>query len=175
MMHFIFSTIGTIVKMCKPFILISLLIGVSCLSLTACTSQSRYRYVSPRSNAYDALAEAAVSVRQSLTDLGEIEQAAYPPQSVAEVPDPSTYGMNIPTSIDWDGPIQPLAQQIANAANYKLRVLGRRPSIPVIVSVSAHNEPLGDILRDVGYQSKNRAQIVVFPSTHVIELRYKGV
>ena len=59
-----------------------------------------------------------------------------------------------------------------NAANYKLRVLGKKPPIPVIVSVSAKNAAVGNILRDIGYQSKKRAQIVVFPSKHTIELRY---
>lgn len=119
-----------------------------------------------------ALAEAAESVSESLTQLGATEQAANPPVNVAEAPTPASYGMEMPTSIDWDGPVGPLVQQIANATNYKLKVLGKPPSIPIIVSVSAKNTPIGNVLRDVGYQSGKKAAIVVFPSTHTIELRY---
>jgi len=119
-----------------------------------------------------ALAEAASSVSESLTQLGATEQAARPPINVTEAPNPASYGMEMPTSIDWDGPIGPLVQQIANATNYKLKVLGKSPAIPIIVSISAKNTPIGDVLRNAGYQSAKKAAIVVFPSTHTIELRY---
>jgi len=119
-----------------------------------------------------ALSQAATSVSQSLTQLGETEQAAYPPVSVSQPPNPASYGMAMKASIDWDGPIQPLVQKLANIANYKLRVLGNPPAIPVIVSVSTKNESVGNIVRDVGYQAGKRASVIVFPSTQIIELRY---
>jgi defect-in-organelle-trafficking protein DotD len=155
----------------------SLTILSSCFLLSACATQhydQRHTQSIPTENnlAYVTLAEAAASVSQSITSLGETEQAAHPPASVREPPQPETYGMGIPTSIDWDGPIEPLIQQIANAANYKLRVLGSPPAIPVIVSISAKDTAIGDILRDIGYQSGQQAQVVVFPSTRIIELRY---
>ena len=150
-----------------------LLILSGCLALSACaTSHKAPKTID--SNTYTVLAEAAASVSQSLTNLDKTEQAAYPPQAVAEPPDPTTYGMGIPTSIDWDGPVEPLLQQISNAANYHLRVVGTKPAIPIIVSVTAQDQALGDILRNVGYQCKNQAQVVVFPSTNVIELRYSA-
>lgn len=122
--------------------------------------------------AYMALAEAAGSVGQSLTRLGGIEQAAMPPQTVTEPPLPSSYGMAIPASIDWNGPIEPLVKQIAEATHYQLRVLGKAPAIPVIVSITAENASMGDILRDIGYQAGRHADVVVFPSTKTVELRY---
>jgi defect-in-organelle-trafficking protein DotD len=122
--------------------------------------------------AYVALAESASSVSQSLTHLAQTEQAAHPPMSVSTPPSPASYGMGMRASINWNGPVKPVVQQLANAANYKLKVLGKEPPIPVIVSVSAKNAAVGNILRDIGYQSKKRAQIVVFPSKHTIELRY---
>src|SRR3989338_1468215 len=146
-----------------------------CALLTACSTQSSYP--SPNSSDYDAymaLGEAATSVNQSLTTLGKTEQAAYPPVRVSEPPNPDSYGMSMPASMDWNGPIQPLIQQIANSANYKLRVLGRAPAIPIIVSITAKNTPIGDILRDAGYHSGKRANIVVFPYNNTIELRYAG-
>jgi len=122
--------------------------------------------------AYVALAESASSVSQSLTHLARTEQAANPPRSVSSPPSPASYGMGMKASIDWNGPVQPVVQQLTNAANYKLRVLGKAPAVPVVVSVSAKNASVGNILRNIGYQSKKRAKIVVFPSTHTVELRY---
>jgi defect in organelle trafficking protein DotD len=126
----------------------------------------------PIDNSYLTLENAANSINQSLVSLKETEQAAYPPQTVAEPPSPNTYGMAIPTSLDWDGPVEPLVKQIAYAANYQVHTLGKKPTIPIIVSVSAKDELIGNILRNVGYQCGNRASIVVFPSTRIIELRY---
>lgn len=123
-------------------------------------------------DAYVALAETADSVSRTLTDLKSTEQAAKPPKSLAPLPNPSTYGMSMLASIDWNGPVKPIVQQIANATGYQLHVLGREPSIPIVVSVRTENEPIGYILRDIGYQCGSRADIVLFPSRHIIELRY---
>lgn len=151
-----------------------ILLPICCIFLSACTlsSPNKPPIVSENHSTYVAIGESASTVSQTLIQLGAIEQAAYPPQSVSEPPDPATYGMGIPASIDWEGPVGPITKQIANATSYTLRVLGSEPSIPVIVSINKKNTPIGEILRDIGYQCKNRASIVVFPSSRTIELRY---
>lgn len=166
------------------------LLLLGCFFLSACSS---YNHHFPSDNAYSdedlnamhakqinaadhrayvALAESASSVGQSLAHLAQTEQAANPPASVNMPPNPASYGMGMKASIDWNGPVQPVVQQLANAANYKLRVMGKAPAIPIVVSVSAKNASVGNILRDIGYQSKARAKIIVFPSTNTVELRY---
>ncbi len=35
-----------------------------------------------------------------------------------------------------------------------------------------HNQPLGDILRNIGFQCGHKADVVVYPQRRVIELRY---
>ncbi|MCL5261667.1 MAG: DotD/TraH family lipoprotein, partial [Gammaproteobacteria bacterium] len=75
-------------------------------------------------------------------------------------------------SIDWSGPVGPLVKKIATASNYKLRVLGTPPAIPILVSISAKDTPLADILRDATFQCGNKANIVVYPASRTIELRY---
>lgn len=152
------------------------LIGIS-LFLAACSLGPKPPVVVPKEppadhTAYVALAEAATSASQSLTKLGQIEQAANPPKSIAQPENPAAYGMDIPTTINWNGPIEPLVQQIANATNYQLKVLGTAPAIPIIITIDAQNKPMGDILRDAGYQCGKRAQVVVFPDSRTVELRY---
>jgi defect in organelle trafficking protein DotD len=119
-----------------------------------------------------SLAEASYSVSRSIVDLAETAQAAHPLPALAPPPSPASYGMGGLTTIDWSGPVEPLLRQIAIASNYRLRVLGTEPAIPVIVTLYVKNVMLGDILRDVGYQCGRRAAVVVYPESLVIELRY---
>ena len=119
-----------------------------------------------------SLAEASYSVSRSVVDLAETAQAAHPLPSLAPPPSPATYGMAGLTTVDWSGPVEPLVKQIAYAANYRVRVLGTQPAIPLLVTVYAKNTMLGDILRDVGYQCGRRGTVTIFPESRVIELRY---
>lgn len=121
-----------------------------------------------------ALAEAAVSVSTSLSKLAEIQQAVHPQARLPEPPNAAKIGMADLASVDWTGPIEPLVRKIASASHYKLRVLGHAPAIPIIVSVTAKDTPLADILRDLGFQAEQQAGLVLYPSSRVIELRYRG-
>jgi defect-in-organelle-trafficking protein DotD len=141
----------------------------SILALSACASAPRTHHVN---GSEVALAEASYSVSHSLVDLSEVAQAARPLPRLDPPPNPASYGMAGLTSVDWSGPVQPLVKQIADAANYRLRVLGTEPAIPVLITINAKNTMLADVLRDVGYQCGRRAVVVVFPDSRVIELRY---
>ncbi len=120
----------------------------------------------------NSLAEASYSISRSVADLSETAQAAHPLPELAPPPSPASYGMGGVTSIDWSGPVEPLLKQIAYAADYRLRVLGTPPAIPILVTMNVKNSLLGDILRDTGYQCGRRASVFVFPDSRVIELRY---
>lgn len=126
----------------------------------------------PLSDGEASLAEASYSVSRSLSSLSETAQAAHPLPKLDPPPNPASYGMAGLTSVDWSGPIEPLVRQIAKAANYRVRVLGTEPAIPVIVTVYDKNMMLADILRDVGFQAGRRAAVVIYPGSRVIEVRY---
>lgn len=140
------------------------------LALSACSSPAPKTYDPTENEA--SLAEASYSVSRSMVDLSETAQAAHPLPKLAPPPSPASYGMGMPTSVDWSGPVEPLLRQVAKTADYRVRVLGTPPAIPVIVTIYARNHMLGDVLRDIGYQSGRRASVVVFPESRVIELRY---
>lgn len=114
------------------------------------------------------LAEAATSVSHSLVRLAEVEQAQLPPKKM-RLPN-----LDMPEliSVDWSGPVEPLLRKMANASGYRLRVLGVQPAIPVLVTISAYNTPMSDVLRDVAFQCKTKADVVTFPDKRIIELRY---
>ena len=119
-----------------------------------------------------SLAEAATSVSNSLENLAATEQAAFHPIANQAMPDPSTYGMGGRASIDWSGPIEPLIQQIAQTAYYRVKIVGREPAVPILVTINSKNEMLGDILSNVAFQCGKRADVILYPETQVIELRY---
>ena len=141
------------------------------LGLTSCTPV-RSTLITPSPDATVQLAEAASSVSRSMSELAVIERAttprpAYPLPYVSNYP-----GMSNLVSVDWSGPIGPLAQRLANAANYRLKVLGNPPAIPAIVTLNAHDSTVGDVLRDAAFQSARKASIYVIPASKIIELRY---
>ena len=78
-------------------------------------------------------------------------------------------------SVDWTGPAEPILRKIAASANYKLRVIGKKPPIPVLVTIKAKNTYISDIIRDISYQADNKAKIAVYNKNHTIELRYRAI
>jgi defect in organelle trafficking protein DotD len=119
-----------------------------------------------------SLSEASYSVSRSIVNLSEVAQASHPMPDLGPAPNPMSYGMAGLTSVDWSGPVEPLVKQLAKAANYRVRVLGRAPAIPVLVTIYDKNRMLADIFRDVGYQAGRRASVVIYPEERVVELRY---
>lgn len=138
-------------------------------ALYGCASPPPAVHLDPTGN---SLAEASFSVSRSIVSLSETAQAAHPRPNLSPPPSPASFGMAGLSSIDWSGPIEPLVREIAKVTNYRVRVLGTEPAIPVLVTLYDKNMMIADILRDAGYQAGRRAAVVVFPESRVIELRY---
>lgn len=154
----------------KHFLLI-----MTCLATVGCSSNRAAVITTPPSQdsgARTQIAEAAASTSDSLRTLAAVEQAASTHQHDAPAPNLSSYGLDALVSVDWSGPVEPLVRKIAEASDYKVSVLGHEPATPIMVLIQAQERPIGEVLRDAGYQCKERANIVVYPKTHVIELRY---
>lgn len=121
------------------------------------------------------LAQAAASVSQSMVELAQVEQAIHPTAKLPAPPDPYSIGMAKLATVKWNGPVEPLIRKIAAASNYRVRILGKAPAIPALVSISAQNTPLADILRDASFQVAKKAEVVLYPRSRVIEIRYLGI
>lgn len=118
------------------------------------------------------LTQAAQSVSESLENLSAVEIASHPSAKIAPPANAHRIGMAQTASLEWSGPIQALLKKIAQSSGYRLQVLGTQPSIPVIVAISKHNVALATILRDAIFQAQQQADINVYPSSKIIELRY---
>jgi len=84
-------------------------------------------------------------------------------------------GMGCKAHLDWSGPIEPLLYEVARLTDYRVKILGNTPPIPIIVSITAENRTIADIVKDAGLQAGKRANLVVYPCSRIIELRYAAV
>lgn len=155
-------------------------LGLTFLLLSSCASyQSEKKQAKIDAEnmlrAEQQLADASTSINNSLMELASIQRAVYPAVRLPDLPDAARIGMGRLASIDWTGPIEPIVRNIASVTGYQLRVIGKAPPIPVLVSVSKKNTPLAVILRDAAYQCGDKVDIIVYPNSKVIELRYAKI
>lgn len=129
----------------------------------------------PSDDASIKLAEAAVSVSDSMLEMARVEKVIYPPSKDNALTIPTAYNLQARASVDWSGPIEELTARIAKAAHYKLRILGTPPAVPVLISLSNKDQSLAEILRNIDYQAAKKAYIHVYPNSQVVELRYAKI
>ena len=141
-----------------------------CLILAGCKTINPPAYDTDPAAA--KLAEAATSISQSLVTLAEVEQAQLPAQKLDKLPNPEKLNMPEMICVDWSGPVEPFLKKIAQASGYRFRVLGVRPAIPIIVTITARNTPLTSVLRDTAFQCMTKADVMVYPCKKLIELAY---
>lgn len=155
-------------KFVTVFIISALLIG--------CAGTFRKPPINnPSDDATIKLAEAAVSVSDSMLEMARIEKVIIPPGKDNTLTIPNAYNLQARASVDWSGPIEELTARIAKAAHYRIRVLGKVPSIPILISLSIKDKSLAEILRDIDYQAGKKANIHVYPNSQVVELRYAKI
>ena len=64
-------------------------------------------------------------------------------------------------SMDFIGPLEELARQLAAGAGYALVTAGHPPPAPVLVEIEKEDAPLIHIFRDAGNQAAHRAVLTV--------------
>ncbi len=129
----------------------------------------------PSDDASIKLAEAANSVSDSMLQMARVEKVIKPPVKDNTLTIPSAYNLQARASVDWSGPIAELTSRVAKAAHFRLRILGKEPAVPILISLDVHDESLAEILRDIDYQAGQKADIHVYPNGQVIELRYAKI
>ncbi|HPD83019.1 MAG: DotD/TraH family lipoprotein [Alphaproteobacteria bacterium] len=157
-------------------LLFVLMVGM--FSLTACTQYpTRKRdpqVVANPDKVSLMLAEAADKASNALQTLAAVEQSRAPAVAVEPIhnaPSELTRAM----TITWYGPAEQLVKKLADRASYTYLSVGDKPPVPLTVNLDVENEPVIDILRDVGLQLGVRADIKVDSTRQMIELHYAPV
>lgn len=139
------------------------------------TTYKKPPHNNPSDDASIKLAEAASSVSDSMLQMARVEKVIKPPRKDNTLTIPNAYNLQARASVDWSGPIAELTARIAKAAHFRLRVLGKPPAVPVLISLDVQDESLAEILRNIDYQAGKKANIHVYPNSQVIELRYAKI
>jgi len=120
------------------------------------------------------LASAVDKASSALETLASVEQARNPGASIQAVPY-APQELRRTMTVNWTGPIEPIIQRLADRAGYEMQVNGDVPPAPVVVTLTARQKMVIDVLRDLGLQAGQRADIVVDPERRVVELNYAPV
>ena len=120
------------------------------------------------------LAEAADRASVALETLAAVEQARSPGIAVAPIAD-APAELRRAMTVNWVGPVEPIAKTIADRAGYRFDVVGRAGPAPLVVSIDVENKPVIDILRSIGLQMGQRADIRVDAQRRVVEIHYVSV
>lgn len=117
------------------------------------------------------IASAAEKASKALDDIASIEQyrSPLPPMEDFSNAPPA---LAQPVTLSWNGPVEQVIQALTFKAGYAYRVAGVAPPVPLTVSVDVYEKPLIDILRDIGLQLGNRADVAVDIKGSAVQLRY---
>lgn len=151
-------------------------IAIAAVIMTGCATTKPVALVPQMTKLETELAAASNSAAQSLSSLAVTERAIVGKTQLDKVADYS----NVPAgdnlykvkSIKYVGPLQNLVGTISHDAGYNFSVIGKYPSVPVVVNVDVTNISALDILRNIGLQAGLRANVSVNPGTKVIEVAF---
>ncbi|CAN7784089.1 DotD/TraH family lipoprotein [Variovorax sp. LjRoot175] len=74
--------------------------------------------------------------------------------------------------VTWRGDANDLLKNLEPVTGQKVTVTGPTPRLPLYVQVHALGVPVDEVMRDIGYQLGQRADLVLLPSG--IEIRYRA-
>ncbi len=163
--------------MYRNLLIFPLLCGVAlttgCSSTTSSTkfSGGSPQIVASPDTVSAMLAESADRASAALQTLASVEKARTPAVDMSPVADVPVE-LRRAISVNWVGPIEPIAKTLADRAGYGFLVLGNPPSIPVVVSVDAENTRVVDALRDIGLQLGMRGDVKVDAQSRMVEIYY---
>lgn len=149
-------------------------LGFAALALAACSMGNpieRPQIVASPDAVSLRLAEAADKASTALQTLAAVEQARTPGVSVGPVSG-APPELRRAMTVNWTGPVEPLAKKLADRAGYGFLVLGSMPPVPLVVAIDAENRPVVDILRDIGLQLGLRADVKVDAGRKMVEIHY---
>ena len=78
-------------------------------------------------------------------------------------------------SIDWAGPVQPLLAAVSAEIGYGFFTTGAETAQPVMITLNRLDEPVWQVLRDVGLATGAEAVVVVDATERRIEFRRAAI
>ncbi len=159
----------------RRFIKTSFACFIAVIAVTGCAEHKRNAQVVASPDKVSLmLAEAADRASNSLETLAAIEQSKSPGVAVQPIHNaPEELARAI--TITWVGPPEQILRKLADRASYNFVTLGNRPPVALVVNVDVQNQPVIEVLRDIGLQLGVRGDVKVDSERGIIELHYAPV
>lgn len=148
-------------------------ISLFSLALTSCAyvPHAQKQMVAEPDTVDLMLADAADRATRALETLSAMEQTQIPTPNAAIVPQ-APQELKRAVTFGWAGPVEPLVEELSRKAGYRYGVIGAQPVTPIIVNITATNQPLINVFRDVGIQMGARANLKVDAASRMVEIQY---
>lgn len=153
------------------FLILAALAPVGCDSLPKGFSNDSPQLVAEPDKVSALLADAAGRATNALETLAAVEQARTPRVNVSPVGN-APPELRRAITVNWVGPVEQIAEKLANRAGYEFSVIGEEPPTPIIVTVDTVNQPIINVLRDLGLQLGQRANVRVDGAERLVEVQY---
>lgn len=119
------------------------------------------------------IADAADRATRALESLAAVEQTRTPSAAAAAAVVPNAPPeLQKAVTFTWSGPVEDVVREIAARAGYTFRTVGDRPPVPVLVNLDIYNEPMIEVLRDIGLQMGTRADLRLDAQSRAVEVIY---
>ncbi len=120
------------------------------------------------------LTEAALRAERALVALARARSAEDPLADTA-LPRIVPAALLTTVTLDWTGPVETLAEDLARRAGYRFFAAGPVPGRPAIVAVKTTDAPLIAVLRDAGIQAGQAAVLTVDADRRIVRLDWATV
>jgi defect-in-organelle-trafficking protein DotD len=141
--------------------------------LAACEQTTTVTPVATEPDIVTAKLEAAADkASRALDSIAGIEQQRAPASPPVEDYTGAPANLTQPVTIRWSGPIEQISKSLAERAGLRFRVTGAIPPVPLTVNLDVYQQPLIHVLRDIGLQAGQRADLAVDAQNGVVEIRY---
>lgn len=120
------------------------------------------------------LADAADKAANALQTLAAVEQAKSPGVQVDPIVG-APQELRRAISVTWVGPVEPIVKKLAERAGYTFVTIGNAPNVPLVVNLDVENTPVIDVMRDVGLQMGQRANLRVNAELRIVEIQYAPI
>lgn len=147
---------------------------VACESMPSSFSNNAPQVVAAPDAVSARLAEAADKASHALQTLAAVENARTKQPAISAVENAPPELMRAMT-VNWVGPVEPIVKSLADRAGYNFQTFGGPPPNTVVVSIDAENQPIIEIMRNIGLQLGNRANVKVNGKMRSVEIHYAPV
>jgi|GEM_PF-293039 len=119
------------------------------------------------------IADAADRATRALESLAAVETVRTPSAAAAAATIPNAPAeLQRAVTFSFAGPAEDVARDMAARAGYTFNTVGDQPPTPIMVSMSIYNQPMVEVLRDLGLQMGTRADLKLDANRRTVEIIY---